>query len=126
MLRALPLVAVRQKQSEPANPAPFGFAGADELIDDYLCSVRKVAKLAFPDDERVGLGRRITVLEAHDRLLREDRIDDLETRLVLADMLQRNIRTVAFLIVQHRVPVEKSSARAVLTGEAHGEAVLQQ
>ena len=71
-------VAVRQEQREPAQAAPLRFARADELVDDDLRAVDEVAELAFPDHERVRIGGRVAVLEAHHGLFGQHRVDDLE------------------------------------------------
>jgi len=41
-------------------------------------------------------------------------------------VLQRDPRGVGVLIVQHRVPMEEGPPPAILPGEAHAEAVLDQ
>ncbi len=69
MLRSLAFITMREEQRQPAQATPFRLAGADELIDNHLCAVGKVAKLPFPDDQRFGLGGRKAILEPHDRFL---------------------------------------------------------
>ena len=53
MFRTLPVVAMRQKHDESAKAAPFLFARGDELIDDNLRTIREVAELALPHNQRV-------------------------------------------------------------------------
>src|SRR5665213_1465316 len=101
MFRTLALIAMRQKQHQSAHSAPFGLTGAYELIDDHLRTVRKIAELTLPNHERVRLGCRIAIFEAHNGLFGQDRIDDFEARLTLGDMLQGYVGAVAYLIVQH-------------------------
>src|SRR5207302_873969 len=48
MFRALAFVTVRQQQRDSARPLPFRFRGNDELVDDRLCAVGKIAELRFP------------------------------------------------------------------------------
>ena len=47
-------------------------------------------------------------------------------RLRLGDVLQRDVGRIGVLVVQHRVAMEEGAAAAVLAGEAHPEAVLDQ
>ena len=109
-------VAVRQHHGEPAQPAPFHFARRDELVDDDLRAVGEIAELRFPDDELIRLGRRVAVFEAEHRFFGQHRIDDDEVALLVADVLQRNVRALvpalAILVVQHRVAVEERAAAA--------------
>ena len=53
---ALTFVAVRQHHDQAALTAPFGLAGADELVHHHLGAVGEVAELGFPDHQLVGLG----------------------------------------------------------------------
>ncbi len=64
MLWPLPLVAVRQKQCQTAEPSPLGAATADKLVDDNLSAVGEVAELCLPDHQRVWLSGGVTILEA--------------------------------------------------------------
>src|SRR6266404_2114571 len=52
MFRSLAFVAVRQEHYDAGRQIPFILAGADELVDDHLCPVRKIAELRFPQNER--------------------------------------------------------------------------
>ena len=78
MLRALPLVAVRQQQHEPAQPAPLHFAGSDELVDHHLGTVGEVAELGFPDHQRIRLGGGGAIFERQDGFFGQQRIDHHE------------------------------------------------
>src|SRR5687767_15119826 len=110
MLGPLPFVAGRQPHDEPAYAGPLPFPRRDELVDHDLGAVREVAELRFPDDELVGARGRVTVFETDHGLLGEQRIDDEEVTLLLAHVLQRDIRSLvpalAVLVVQYRVAVE--------------------
>ena len=107
MLGTLPFVAVRQQQHEAAHAAPFHFAGSDELIDDHLRDVREVAELRLPYDEARRIRRRVPVLEAEDAVLGQHRVDHLERRLAVLQVLQRHPRAriplLALLVVQYRM-----------------------
>lgn len=50
VLWTLAIVAVRQRHDEAGTLQPFDFSRCDELIDDALAIVGKVAKLGFPYD----------------------------------------------------------------------------
>ena len=76
MFRTLSLVAMRQEHRQRAQAAPLRLAGADELVDDHLRAVGKVAELRFPDHQRVRVCGRIAVFESHNRLFGQQGIDD--------------------------------------------------
>jgi len=52
------------------------------LIDDDLRAVHEVTELRFPHHERRGIGDGVAVLEAHARVLREQRVVDEEPSAV--------------------------------------------
>src|SRR5207248_5944280 len=62
--------------------------------------------------------------EAEHGLFGEERIDDDEIALAVADVLQRDVDAriplLAVLVVQHRVAMRERAAAAVLSREAHG------
>ena len=126
MFRPLPFVTVRQEQREPAVAAPLRFARRNELVDDHLRAVGEVAELAFPDDEAIGIGDRVAVLEAEHGFFRQQRIGDAEARLPRLQVLQRDVRRAGGLVVPHRVSMEERAAAAVLAGEADLVALLEQ
>ena len=126
MLRPLAFVAVRQQADQPRHAQPFAFAGRDELVEQHLRAVGEIAELGFPHGQRVGLGERIAVLEAEHRLLRQHRVDDLEARLAVAEMIERRVALLGFLIEQHRMALREGAALAVLAGEPHPVAFEQQ
>ena len=69
MLRPLAFVAVRQQHGEAAVASPFGFAGGDELVNQHLRAVGKVAELRFPDGQPQRLGGGVAVFKAEYRRL---------------------------------------------------------
>ena len=126
MLRSRAFIAVRQEQRESAEPLPLRLAGADELVNDDLGAVGEVAVLTFPDHQRIRLGGGVAVLEAHDGLFGKHGVDDLHPRLMIRDVLQREVRGVAVLLVQNSVAMEERAASAVLSGDTNRKAVLDQ
>ena len=69
MFRSLAFIPVGQKEREPAQAAPLGFAGRDELVDDDLCAVREIPELALPDDQCFRRGSCVAVFEGKNGLL---------------------------------------------------------
>src|SRR5258708_27773301 len=51
VLRALSLVAVREKHDQTGGEVPLVFPSADELIDDNLRAIREISKLALPPNQ---------------------------------------------------------------------------
>src|SRR5882757_4254448 len=126
MLGALTLVPVRKEQGESRKAPPLGFAGTDELIDDHLCPVAEIAELAFPNRQAMRLGRGESVFESHDRLFRQHRVRYRERRLTGGKMLQRHVAASRGLVVQYCVPVEESTAPAILPGEPYRVSLLDE
>ena len=124
MLRPLALIAVRQEQRQATQSSPLGFAGADELIDDHLGPVCEIAELAFPDREGVGRGRCVAIFETEHSLFRQQRVDDAECIGPVGQVFQRRVLAVVDLVMQYRVPVEESTAAAVLPNQAAVKAFL--
>src|SRR3954468_8711926 len=128
MFRSLPLVTVRQHQHQSADASPFHFSRGDELVDHDLRSIGEVPELRLPYHQLVRFCSSVTVFKSEYRFFREYRIDDNEIRLAFANVLQRNIGArvpaLAVLVVPHRVAMKKSTATAVLPGQAYGETVL--
>ena len=117
VLGAVPLVAVRQQEREPRRLAPLREAGGDELVDDDLRAVDEVAELRLPQHERLGRGRRVAVLEADARVLRERRVVDLERRARVVEVLERRVRAAGVDVVEDGVAVRERAALGVLAGE---------
>src|SRR5579863_3716488 len=80
MVRALALVAVREKKDEPRQEPPLVLAGGQELIQNDLSAVDEVAKLRLPEDERLREVPAKPVLEAQRRGFGERGVHDLEGR----------------------------------------------
>src|ERR1700675_3429822 len=65
MLRALALVTVRQQKNESSRKIPLVFAGAEELVDDYLRAVGKISELRFPKNQRFWIVAAESVFESN-------------------------------------------------------------
>ncbi len=126
MFRPLPFVAVRQQADEAGHAQPLAFARRDELVDHDLRAVGEIAELRFPQRQRIRLGERIAVFEAEHRLFREHRVDDLVARLAVADVVERDVARFGLLVDQHRVALREGAALAVLAGQTHREAFVEQ
>src|SRR5207249_7276991 len=114
MLATLTLVAVRQKQNDPAVPLPFRFCRDDELVDDGLGTVSKIPKLRFPKAKHVRIIERVAVIETEYGSFRKKTIVNANSRLLLRQMHERNVRVARFGIIKNGMPSAESSARTVL------------
>ncbi len=101
-------------------------ATGDELVDHHLRAVGKIAELGFPDHQRARRGGRVAVFERQDGLFRKEGVVQVETRLVLDQMLQRDIGPGVLLVVQYRVTVREGATADVLAGHANRVAFEQQ
>ena len=118
---ALPLISMWKQQHYRRVLAPLCAIGGDELVDDRLGDVHKIAVLRFPKHQRI-LGRSaVPVLEAKHCCLREWTIVDLDPApgLAIGQMLERNVDLSRLRIVEHRLSMGKRCALSVLTSEPH-------
>src|SRR5262245_54795033 len=126
MFRPLSFITVRQQHGETRHAQPFGFARADELVDDDLGAVDEIAELRLPDHERTGIGKTVAVFEAENGGLGQWAVDNFELTLVLAEMLERRVALLGLLIIEHGVALGESAAGTVLPGNAHASALDQE
>ena len=119
VLRALTFVAVRQQHGQTAQTAPLVFTAGDELVNYNLSAVGEVAELSFPDNQSIRRGGRIAVFERQYRLFRQQRVVQVKTWLTLIQVLQRDVGTSIFLVVQYGMTVRERTAADVLTGHAN-------
>ena len=122
MLGAVALVSVRQQERQARRLPPLGETGDDELVDHDLRAVDEVAELRLPQNECLGRGNRVAVLEAEARVLGQRRVVDLEGRRLVVEVLQRRVRLSGQHVVEHRVAVREGSALGVLAGEPDRDA----
>ena len=126
VLGAHAFVAVRQQHHEVAWRLPFRLGGGNELVDDDLRAIREISELGLPQRQHAGVGKRVAVVEAEHRELRQERVVHAEFRLLRIDMFERDVALAGFEIVEHRVALGERPAAAILAGQTHGRAFLQQ
>ena len=126
MLRSLALIAMRQQADEARHAQPLALARRDELVEEHLRAIGEIAELGFPHDKRIGLGEGVAIFEAEHRLFREHRIDDLETGLPVANVVQRHVARLRLLIDQHRMALGEGAALAILPRQTHAMIVIDQ
>src|ERR1700730_6327448 len=126
MLGALALVPMRKEQGQSREAAPLGLAGTDELVDDDLCPIAKIAELAFPNRQAMRFRRGESVFESHHRLFRQHRVRYRERRLGGGKVLQRDVPSSGGLVAQHCMTVEERAAPAILAGEAYRIPLLEE
>ena len=64
MIGALSLISMWEQQHQGGRQSPFGAAREQELIDDRLRVINKVAILGFPDDQALRRNDVLAHLEA--------------------------------------------------------------
>ena len=126
MLRPVPLVPVREQERQARRLAPLRERRRDELVDHDLGPVCEVAVLRLPEDERLGRGGRVAVLETETRILGERRVEHLEGRVRFVEMLHRRERLSGVHVVEHEVALGKRAALRILAGQPHGDPVDEQ
>ena len=122
VLRPLPFVAVRQHEGQAIDPAPFDFAGCDELVNHHLRAVGKVAELCFPDHQGVGVVGGVAVFKTEHRFFRQDGVDHGKRCLAVGGVLQGHVIALvpafAVLVVDHRMAVREGAAPTVFARQA--------
>src|SRR5262245_57869081 len=119
MLGSHSLKSVRQKQNNRAQPMPFVFSAGDELINDHLSGVDEVTELGLPQNQAIRKIETVTVLKTQDSYFGERAVINLYRCLFRGHVLKRNIRMSVLVIVEHGMSLAKSTASAILSGEAH-------
>ena len=118
MFRTHAFETVRQEKDEAGKPAPLVFRTRYELIDDHLTSVREIAKLRLPHDESVRTIQAVPVIESKHPGFGKRAVEDVDRRLFLGQMTEREVRLSIFVIVQDRVAVAESASAAILSAES--------
>src|SRR5215207_8530725 len=117
MVWALAFIPVRQEQHDPRLLSPLRLTGSDELIDDRLRAVGEVTELGLPEDQCLRTRHRVAVLEAHRRVLTEQRIEDVELPLVLIQVLEGHPGFAGLAVHDRSEALYEGPATGVLSGE---------
>ncbi len=126
VLRTLTFEAVRQEQNEAARLIPLGFRRDDELIDNNLRAIHKVAELRFPHDQRERIGNTVPEFIAHGGKFAEEAIHHLELRLLRIEMLQRDVSSSGGVVAEFEVPLRERPARYIFAAQANRRAFENQ
>ncbi len=119
MFRALTFVTVRQQHHQTRHAQPFGFARADELVNDDLCTVGKITELGFPQNQRMRFGKGDAIFEAQNTGFGQGRVEDFKLGLAGTDVVERGVFCLVGLIDQFCVTLREGAALAILTGQTH-------
>src|SRR4029077_16751852 len=110
MFRPLALVAMRQQHDEAAVALPLRLAADNELVNDDLRAVAKIAELRFPEHQRRWRVERIAEFKAEHCSFGKQAVVDVERRLVRAQGTEWKIRLAGARIIKHRVPLTERAA----------------
>src|SRR5215213_10359540 len=116
MLGSLSFIAVRQEQDERRFLLPLGTRGHKKLIDDYLRAVGEIAKLGFPEYQRLRRVDGVAILEANRRVLRQRAVVDRKRRLRLWERLQGNPALPGGGVMEHQVALREGAPLRILSG----------
>src|SRR5690625_316744 len=70
MFGALPFVPVGEQDRQAAQTTPLVLTTGDELVDNYLGTIGKIAELRFPDYQTFGGGGGVAILKREHRFFR--------------------------------------------------------
>src|SRR4029077_7578563 len=110
MFGPLAFVPVRQQKDNSARPLPFGFGTHDELVNDDLSAVHKIAELRLPKTKHVRKIERISIVESQDTRFREHAFVSAEPRLSLLQISERNVALPTCRIVQNAMALTEGAA----------------
>src|SRR5579863_655542 len=82
MFGPLALVAMRQQQHQSAGLAPLRFGAGDELVNQDLRAVDKIAELRLPQHQGQRIGHAIAKFKTHYRVFAERAVKNIEARLI--------------------------------------------
>ena len=77
-----------QQQNDSAQATPFVFGSRDELVDDGLGRIHKIAELRLPHHETVRTIEAIAVFESEDTVLGQWTVVDIDRRLIGLEVLE--------------------------------------
>ncbi|CAI8357997.1 MAG: Uncharacterised protein [Cellulomonadaceae bacterium TMED98] len=83
MIGSLPLIAVGQQHDKARALIPLLFGRGNELVDDRLRTVHKIAKLRFPQHKRIGSLDGEAVFEGESGVFAEERVVNPQSCLVV-------------------------------------------
>ena len=110
---------VGEQQDESRLTDPLGLTRTDELVNDTLSRVAKVAELGFPHDQSVGVGHGVAQLKAHDAVLGQGGVTDGIGGLVGVQVGQGVVGGhVLGLVMEDVVAVREGASLHVLAGQA--------
>ncbi len=115
-----------KQQHQTGHAQPLRLAARQELVDDHLRAVGEIAELRLPQHQGPGIGQGIPILEAQHPRFGQQRVVDLDLRLLRRDIVQRRIFVLVGLIDQYRVPLAEGAALGILTRQADATAFQQQ
>src|SRR5262249_19619347 len=119
MLRALPLITMRQKQNQADGLLPLGLGAGNELVNDDLSAIGEVSKLRLPEYQRQRVGHTVAKLKAEHGCFRKQAVENLEFCLSWREVLQRQIFLAIDFIEQHAMALAEGSATTVLSTESY-------
>src|SRR5436853_382687 len=126
MLGTLALKPVRQEQNQTARLIPLGFSGNNELIDNDLRAICKIAKLRFPHDKSQRIGNAIPEFVAHYCEFTQKAVNHLEVGLAGIEMFQRYIGFATVVIAKFQMPLRERTSGNILSAQANWRAFENQ
>lgn len=118
VLGSLAFITVWEIHDEAGTLSPLGFAAGDELVDNDLGAVGKVAELGFPDDEEFWIVLGITEIKAKDAGFGEAGVVDAKLGLVFGQVQEGAVALACVDIIKCGVAVAKGASFTVLSGDS--------
>src|SRR6267142_94454 len=107
VLRPLSLVSMRKQHYEAAQQSPFVLTRRDELVNHNLRAVCEIAELRLPERQDFGIVPTEAVFEAEHSGFGKHGVVDLEGRLILTKVVERQISLFILDIDQYGMPLVK-------------------
>lgn len=112
MLGALTIHSVRKHNDYTRLDTPFGLSAADKVINHNFSSIHEVTKLSFPNNQRIRVNNRVTVLESEYSIFAEMTICDI---YIIGDRFEEEkFVDISFLVADQGVTLRERSSFTVL------------
>ena len=116
-LRVRSVTAVAAQSTEAV---PFVLCTGDELVDNDLSAIPKIAELCLPDHQSVWTVEGIAIFKSEDTCLAQGAVIQLQGCLIFGKVFQRRMGGAVSGIVQDGMSLTKGATLAILTRHPNG------
>ena len=123
VLWSLSVHSMGKRKNNAGLLSPFSLSTNDEIINSDGCSIGKITKLSFPDDQAVGIGGWVAVLKAKHSILTQMTVGNSD--VVRYWFEEAVFLHISFLITDESVSMWESASLDILTWNSHCIAFIE-